>query len=104
MIHPVADAAALPPGTMLHVELDGRKIALYNYDGSFYATDDVCTHRRARLTDGYLDGRTVQCPLHFGKFDIVTGEPKNPPCKEPLATYAVTRDAERLLIEVPDAA
>jgi naphthalene 1,2-dioxygenase system ferredoxin subunit len=102
MIYSVADAADVPPGTMLHVELDGRMIALYNYDGEFYATDDICTHRRARLSDGYLDGRTVQCPLHFGKFDIVTGEPLNPPCKIRLATYPVTLDIERLLVDVPE--
>jgi nitrite reductase/ring-hydroxylating ferredoxin subunit len=47
VIYSVADAADLPPGTMMHVELDGRMIALYNYDGDFYATDDICTHRRA---------------------------------------------------------
>jgi naphthalene 1,2-dioxygenase system ferredoxin subunit len=101
VIYSVADAADLPPGTMMHVELDGRMIALYNYDGDFYATDDICTHRRARLSDGYLDGRTVQCPLHFGKFDIVTGEPQNPPCKVPVTTYPVILDIERLLIDVP---
>ena len=63
---------------MIHVELDGRMIALYNIDGDFYATDDICTHRRARLSDGYLDGRIVQCPLHFGKFDVITGQPHEP--------------------------
>jgi naphthalene 1,2-dioxygenase system ferredoxin subunit len=102
VIYSVADAADLPPGTMMHVELDGRMIALYNYDGDFYATDDICTHRRARLSDGYLEGRTIQCPLHFGKFDIITGEPQNPPCKVPVATYPVILDIERLLVDVPE--
>ena len=102
MIYSVATAADVPPGSMIHVELDGRMIALYNYDGDFYATDDICTHRRARLSDGYLEGRVVQCPLHFGKFDIVTGEPLNPPCKVPLTTYTVTLDDESLLIDVPE--
>ena len=102
MIYSVADAADVPPGTMLHVELDGRMLALYNVDGDFYATDDICTHRRARLSDGYLDGMIVQCPLHFGKFDITTGQPMNPPCKIPIATYPVTLDIERLLVDVPE--
>jgi naphthalene 1,2-dioxygenase system ferredoxin subunit len=100
-MYSVADAVDVPPGEMLHVELDGRMIALYNIDGEFYATDDICTHRRARLSDGYLEGRTVQCPLHFGKFDVITGEPQNPPCKIPLRTYPVTLDIERLLVDVP---
>jgi naphthalene 1,2-dioxygenase system ferredoxin subunit len=101
LIYSAVDAADVPPGTMIHIELAGRKIALYNYDGDFYATDDVCTHRRARLTDGFLEGPIVQCPLHFGKFDITTGAPQNPPCTEPLTTYPVILDIERLLIDVP---
>ena len=102
MIYSVADAADVPPGSMIHVELEGRMIAVYNCDGDFYATDDVCTHRRARLSDGFLEGRTVQCPLHFGKFDVATGEPQNPPCTQPLTTYPVILDIERLLVEIPD--
>jgi naphthalene 1,2-dioxygenase system ferredoxin subunit len=97
----VANVADVLPGTMMHVEVDGRQIALYNYDGEYYATDDICTHRRARLSDGYLDGRIVQCPLHFGKFDFTTGQPKNPPCKIPLETFAVIVDNERLLVDLP---
>ena len=102
MIYSVADAADVPPGTMLPVELDGRKIVLYNYDGDFYATSNICTHRRARLSDGYLEGHAVQCPLHFGKFDFITGAPLNPPCTVPLETYPVTLDVGRLLIELPE--
>jgi naphthalene 1,2-dioxygenase ferredoxin component len=104
MTYSVADAADIPPGTMMHVELDGRMIALYNVDGDFYATDDICTHRRARLSDGYLEGTVVQCPLHFGKFDITTGQPMSPPCKIPIATYPVTLDIERLLVDIPETA
>ena len=70
----------LKEGDVLGVLLAGREIALYDLDGELFATDDICTHRRARLSDGYLEGRTIQCPLHFGKFDIITGEPQNPPC------------------------
>jgi naphthalene 1,2-dioxygenase system ferredoxin subunit len=95
----VAAVADVPPGSMLRVEVDGRAIVVYNVDGAFYATDDLCTHRRARLSDGFLEGRTVQCPLHFGRFDVVTGQPLNPPCTLALATYAVTREDGRLLLD-----
>jgi len=101
MIYSVADAADLPPGTMMPVELDGRMIALYNSDGDFYATEDVCTHRQGRLSDGSLEGRVVQCPLHFGKFDIITGEALSGPCTIPLVTYPVILDIERLLVDIP---
>jgi naphthalene 1,2-dioxygenase system ferredoxin subunit len=103
MIYAVADVTDISPGTMIHVEVDGRQIALYNIDGDYYATDDICTHRRARLSDGYLVGRVVQCPLHFGKFDVVTGKALNPPCKIPVDTYPVTLDNQRLLVDLPSA-
>ncbi len=79
----------IPPGTMRRVVLENRAIAIYNVEGAFYATDDLCTHRRARLSDGFLEGRVVQCPLHFGRFDVITGQPLNPPCTLALATYPV---------------
>ena len=101
MTYAVADVADLAPGTMLHVEVDGRELALYNVDGDFFATDDICTHRKARLSDGYLTGRVVQCPLHFGKFDVRSGQALNPPCKIAVGTYPVTLDNERLLVEMP---
>ena len=97
----VANVADVLPGTMIHVEIEGRQLAVYNIDGKYYATDDICTHRKARLSDGYLDGRVVQCPLHFGKFDVITGQPLNPPCKIPVATYPVSLDNQRVLLDLP---
>jgi nitrite reductase/ring-hydroxylating ferredoxin subunit len=97
----IARAGELAPGTMIGVDVDGRRIAVYNVEGTYYATDDICTHRRARLSDGYLEGRTVQCPLHFGMFDVVTGHPLNPPCKIPVQTYRVTHDGDELFVEIP---
>jgi nitrite reductase/ring-hydroxylating ferredoxin subunit len=104
MMHAVAAAADIPAESMIHVDVEGRAIALYHVGGQFYATDDICTHRRARLSDGYLDGTVVQCPLHFGKFDIVTGQPLNPPCKIPVQTYGVTIEGAQILVDVPPAA
>ena len=96
--HPVARAADLAPGTVLHVELAGRELALFNIDGSFFATDDRCTHMRARLSDGYIQGGVVECPLHFGKFDIRSGRALSPPCKLPLAVYAVRLDGGIVMV------
>ena len=86
----------------MRVEAGGRALAVYNIDGRLFATDDTCTHRRARLSDGYLDGRTVQCPLHFGRLIVPTGRPLNPPCVVPLATHPVAIDEGRLVVDLPD--
>jgi naphthalene 1,2-dioxygenase system ferredoxin subunit len=104
MKHTVAVMASIPAESMIHVDVAGVALAIYHVGGNFYATDDICTHRRARLSDGYLDGTVVQCPLHFGKFDIVTGQPLNPPCKIPVQTYPVTLDGDQVIVDVPAAA
>lgn len=92
----VCSAEAVPPGEMLAVEAERLPpIALYNVDGEFFATSNVCTHAVAMLTDGYLDGDQVECPMHGGMFSVRTGAATHHPCFEPLATYTVeVRDGD----------
>ena len=47
------------------------------------------THAYARLSDGWLDGITIECPLHAARFDIRTGAVLDPPATEDLKTYPV---------------
>jgi len=92
----VCAAAEVNPGEMRPVESDDLPpIALYNIDGDFYATSNICTHAIAILTDGYLDGETVECPLHGGCFNVRTGEATHFPCEESLETFEVeVRDGD----------
>lgn len=66
---------------------DDTAVAIYNLDGEYYATSDVCTHGQAYLSDGEIRGDEVVCPYHEGSFDIATGEPVDPPCVIPLDRY-----------------
>ena len=88
--HVVARTCDIAPGDVLHVEAAGREIAIYNLDGDFFATDDRCTHMRARLSDGYVEGGIVECPLHFGKFDIRNGRALSAPCTIDVRIYPVS--------------
>ena len=99
--HAIARADQIAPGTMLHVAPAGREIAIYNLDGEFMATDDRCTHMRARLSDGYLDGAVIECPLHFGKFDVRSGRPLSAPCTKALGTYPIKVVDGELLVGIP---
>jgi nitrite reductase/ring-hydroxylating ferredoxin subunit len=70
---------------------NGTRIALYNLEGRYYATDDTCTHEKASLCDdGMVDGTNVICGWHLCSFDIASGEANASPCSEPLRTYPVT--------------
>lgn len=69
----VFSKSELPPGQSRIVEIDGKKIAVFNVDGEYFAIGNVCPHRGGSLGDGSVDGKTVTCPLHAWKFDIATG-------------------------------
>ena len=84
-----ADRSALPEGEVIGVIVGGHEIALYEMDGAIFATDDICTHAYAKLSDGWPDKGEIECPLHAGRFDIKTGAATAPPCTEPIRSYPV---------------
>ena len=84
-----ASRGDLPQGEVLGVEVAGRPIALYDVDGNVFATDNICTHAYARLSDGWLDGDLIECPLHAARFEVRTGKVLDPPATEDLKTYPV---------------
>ncbi|MFC4563955.1 bifunctional 3-phenylpropionate/cinnamic acid dioxygenase ferredoxin subunit [Nocardiopsis mangrovi] len=79
----------LPKGESLRVAAD-VPIAVFNVDGEIYAVDDTCTHQNASLSDGWLEGCFIECPLHEAAFDLRTGMPTCPPAKRPVRTHPVT--------------
>ena len=70
----VAARGELSSGSCKTVEASGRTIALYNVEGTFYATDNTCAHQGGPLGEGLLDGTTVTCPWHAWQFDVCTGQ------------------------------
>ena len=84
------DAAALLPGKGETVLLAGKRIAVFNVDGQFYALDDDCPHRGGPLGPGWVEAGkcTVACPLHGWEFDIKTGACLTVPAR-PVRAYPV---------------
>jgi nitrite reductase/ring-hydroxylating ferredoxin subunit len=62
-------------------------IAVYRAKGEFYATQDLCTHEHAYLSDGVLIDCVVECPFHQGRFDVRTGAALSPPVIIPVKIY-----------------
>jgi nitrite reductase/ring-hydroxylating ferredoxin subunit len=97
--HPVAKTVELGEGEMKPVTIGVKTIALYRLGGDrFYASEAYCTHGHALLTDGYIEGAIVECPMHGGTFEIATGKPVGPPCTSPLATYPVRVEGDTVSI------
>ena len=99
--HRAAPIADIAPDEPIAVTLVGRNIALYNVDGTIYATDAACTHAAANLAEGYQDGDVIECPLHQGRFHIPTGQPLCRPAKVALQIYAVRAHGDDVFVEVP---
>ena len=85
----VAKTQDIGPGQARLVEIQGKEIALFNVDGTFFALDNTCTHRGGPLADGEVSGHVVICPLHGARFDVRTGKVVGPPAHEDVARYGV---------------
>ncbi len=84
----------------IRVEEGDLILAVFNVNGVFYVTDDLCTHGPGSLSEGYLEGHTIECDFHNGAFDVRTGDVVTPPCMVPVKTYKVLVEDNDVLIEV----
>jgi 3-phenylpropionate/trans-cinnamate dioxygenase ferredoxin subunit len=76
---PVLALEELPEGSMRRVSLGDLDVLLAHTERGIFATDDRCPHMSAPLSIGQLDGCIVACPLHEGRFDLVSGDPARMP-------------------------
>lgn len=98
-----AALSALPEeGTVLGIEVEGRRVALARVDGEVYAFADNCSHRDFPLSVGEVDAAscTVTCEWHGAAFNLRTGEPTCPPAFKPIPVYAVRVDADEVWVEL----
>jgi nitrite reductase/ring-hydroxylating ferredoxin subunit len=99
--HVLAMLDEIGPGQMLAREVGEIHLALYNVDGEVFVTDNVCTHAYALLTDGWLDGNVIECPLHGGQFNVCTGAAMSEPVEINLQTYPVRLVEGRVEVQLP---
>jgi nitrite reductase/ring-hydroxylating ferredoxin subunit len=96
------DAAPLtevPPGTSTTVEVEGKRVALFNVDGIIHAISDVCMHVGQSLGNGILEGKVVRCRGHNWRFDVTTGFVVGVPGTG-VPSYAARVEDGRILVAV----
>jgi nitrite reductase/ring-hydroxylating ferredoxin subunit len=72
---PVCKLEDIPEGQARQFKVDGKEIALARVAGErVYAIGGRCTHLRAPLGKGRLEGTTLTCPWHGSQFDVTTGK------------------------------
>lgn len=90
----------VPEGDVIGIRVAGKEIAVYDVEGEVFATDNLCTHGAARMSDGFLEGREIECPLHQGRFDVCTGKAMCVPLTDNIRTYPVKIENLRVMLKL----
>ena len=91
--------ADVPEDEAVAVTLVGPRgdqdVAVARSGDEVFAVEDMCSHAAVALSEGEVDGCTLECWLHGSRFDLRTGKPTGLPATEPVATFPVdVRDGD----------
>ncbi|HLH84587.1 MAG TPA: non-heme iron oxygenase ferredoxin subunit [Trebonia sp.] len=92
--------ADVAEGEALGVELGGEPVAIVRTQGEVFAIRDVCSHAEVPLSEGEVDGCTIECWLHGSRFDLRTGKPTAMPATEPVPVYPVKVEGGDVLVAI----
>lgn len=96
----IANTSDIDIDESLGLEIEGKTIALHRTDSGFYATDNICTHQYALLSEGYLEDDCIECPLHQAKFCLKTGKAMSAPATVDIKTYPVKEENNEIFVSL----
>ena len=94
----VLELSALPAGQIALVSFDGEDVALFRCGDEIFALGNRCPHQEGSLSDGFVEGDIVTCPLHGWEFDLRSGVCMTIP-GETVPRFAVTVDDGGIYLE-----
>ena len=94
----VAKTTDIQPGEIKSFAVNGEQVLVANWQGTLFATQDVCTHDNGTLSDGALVDGEIECPRHGGRFNPQTGVATQMPAMFPIKTFPVKVEDETILI------
>jgi nitrite reductase/ring-hydroxylating ferredoxin subunit len=80
------------------VLVESRRVALSHNNGEFGAISDICAHVGGPLSEGYVRGYYVVCPLHYRRFHCLTGEGEAGSDADRVPSYEVRVENGRVLV------
>jgi 3-phenylpropionate/trans-cinnamate dioxygenase ferredoxin subunit len=85
----------------LRIEIDDFPVAIVkDSEGNLHAIGDTCSHAEISLSEGDVEGCTIECWAHGSSFDLRTGEPLTLPAYEPVPVFALSLDGEDVYVDV----
>lgn len=84
------------------IRIGNTEVMLLQYQGQPYVIGTSCPHMEWSLMFAKISNGAITCSKHGWQFSITDGRPLNVPGKcNPLATYPVIYDGNRIGIDVP---
>ena len=90
----------VPEGEARAFDVGGKAVAVAHANGSWFAFDDTCTHQGCSLSEGEIYDDVIMCPCHGSEFALATGEAMNGPATEPVQSYEVRVEGDRIQVSV----
>jgi 3-phenylpropionate/trans-cinnamate dioxygenase ferredoxin subunit len=84
----------------LGVEVGDVPVCVVRLAERVFAVRDECTHEAVPLSEGDVEGTTIECWAHGSRFDLRTGEVLNPPAVENVATYPTRIDGDDVQVNI----
>ncbi len=85
---------------VISVVVGGDEIAIVQTEGEVFAIRDWCSHAAVPLSEGEVDGTTIECWLHGSCFDLRTGRPTSMPATVPVPVYPVKIEGDDVLVSI----
>lgn len=95
----VAARSEIREGTVFAALLGDTPIALTEIEGEIFAISDTCTHEFALLSEGFIEGEEIECPLHQARFDVREGKCLAGPATQDLDIYEVKVEGEDVFVK-----
>jgi len=99
--HRVAALAEIKEGEVIEARAGDTPVALCRVDGKIHALDDNCPHAFAQLSQGFVEGGEIECPLHGARFEIATGRCVAPPADCDVQTYQIRVEGNDVYVGLP---
>jgi 3-phenylpropionate/trans-cinnamate dioxygenase ferredoxin subunit len=115
--HVIAPLRDFPAGSRKLVDLNGRRVVVFNIKGEFFALANRCPHQGGSLYHGRLtglvesaepgkyrysrQGEIIRCPWHSWEFDVRTGKSWCDPTRVRARQFAVAVTPGSQLVEGP---
>lgn len=96
--HPAGTVNDISDDQPLSATIAGKEVGVYRIGDKHYALEDVCPHAYALLSQGFVEGEEIECPLHGAKFHIPTGRCTREPGGRDIKCYPVRIEGDTVLV------